>query len=407
MTKSLRDLRAWWAYKQGLLGSSSVDANICLAQSGWARSVGGSNPYVGLFAREGISPTVVNKALADQEILELPSARGCTYVLPRSHFGLGLIVGQQFSETGGEATSRKFLGLTDAELDDLCAGSFDALKSGPLDPNGIKKVLGDRVRSLGPEGKKRGQSTFLSIALGKLQREGKIRRIPVNGRLDSQSYKYEIWESGPLTDSNLTREQAYIELAKLYFSWIGPAKLSHFQWFSGLGARICKEIIASIPVVTHGANAFPEMEGKDDWYLMQSDLDSFARFERPNSPNIKLVSSLDGLFLLRRDFRPLLDPDHLDIHLFSDAKQTAVGLLADLPNNVISDRGQVIGFWEYDSYANEIMFASFAPESKQLQTEVESVQTMIRTELGDARNFSLDSPESRKPYVDALRKLKK
>ena len=47
-------LRAWWWHRQGLDGSlPGAEPGDVLARTGWARSVGGSNPYLSLFARAG------------------------------------------------------------------------------------------------------------------------------------------------------------------------------------------------------------------------------------------------------------------------------------------------------------------------------------------------------------------
>jgi hypothetical protein len=94
-----KKLRAWWSKKQGLDGSlkKSGIAEI-LQKTGWARSVGGVNPYLTLFVRARVSRQAMDTALANIEIHELPSARGCTYVLPASDFALGLKAGQGFGD---------------------------------------------------------------------------------------------------------------------------------------------------------------------------------------------------------------------------------------------------------------------------------------------------------------------
>ena len=49
-------LRAWAWHKQGLDGTlQGADAADVLTTAGWARSVGGANPYLTLFARAGTS----------------------------------------------------------------------------------------------------------------------------------------------------------------------------------------------------------------------------------------------------------------------------------------------------------------------------------------------------------------
>jgi len=75
-----------------------------LAREGWpwggARPqrlgalVGGVGPYLTFFSRARLSRETVDQAVADVEIHELPAARGCTYVVPKSDYALALTVGQ-------------------------------------------------------------------------------------------------------------------------------------------------------------------------------------------------------------------------------------------------------------------------------------------------------------------------
>jgi len=62
-------LRAWYSHRQGLDGSlaGAKPADI-LARTGWARSVGGSAPYLTLFARGGISREQADAAVANLDI---------------------------------------------------------------------------------------------------------------------------------------------------------------------------------------------------------------------------------------------------------------------------------------------------------------------------------------------------
>jgi hypothetical protein len=184
-------LRAWWSHRQGLDGSvrEKLPAQI-LERCGWSRSVGGVGPYLTLFSRGATSREAADTAASKREIHELPTARGCTYVIPASDFALGLTVGLDF---GGDMKTALKLGVTEKEVDKLCDGVVMALANGPLDPDGIREATGKASRSLGDEGRKRGLTTTLPLALGRLQAEGRIRRVPVNGRFDQQRYKYVNW----------------------------------------------------------------------------------------------------------------------------------------------------------------------------------------------------------------------
>src|ERR1035438_7994190 len=127
-------LRAWWFHRQGLDGSmTNSSVHKVLAATGWGRSVAGSGPYLTFFSRAGLSRDAVDTAVANLEIHELPSARGCTYILPASDFALGLRVGEQFS--GGEMTLARKLGVTDSEVTKLCSAVLDSLRKSPLSPD--------------------------------------------------------------------------------------------------------------------------------------------------------------------------------------------------------------------------------------------------------------------------------
>ncbi len=105
-------LRAWWSHRQGLDGSlAGASPQEVLERCGWARSVGGVGPYLTLFARAGISREAADNAVRECEIHELPSARGCTYVVPRKDFALALRVGQPFDDSNLTMASM-FCGVT-------------------------------------------------------------------------------------------------------------------------------------------------------------------------------------------------------------------------------------------------------------------------------------------------------
>src|SRR6516225_7831198 len=153
-------LLAWWSHRQGLDGrlATRSPADV-LSETGWARSVGGTNPYFALFARAGITRETADAAVAALEIYELPSARGCTYVLPASDFALGLTVGQDFG--GSEWKLALKLGATESELDKLCDAVLKALARSALDTDELRQALGGAIRNFGPEGIKKGLATTL------------------------------------------------------------------------------------------------------------------------------------------------------------------------------------------------------------------------------------------------------
>ncbi|MGA2264223.1 MAG: hypothetical protein ABSH28_22665, partial [Acidobacteriota bacterium] len=115
-------------------------------------------------------------------------------------------------------------------------------------------------------------------------------------------------------------------------------------------------------------------------------------------PMYVLVSSLDGISHLRRDVKCLLAPEDVTRSVFCEKG------LTDLSSHAILDRGRLVGLWEYDVTTESIVWMSFVPRNKALDEAVAQTEQFIRAELGDARSFSLDSPKSRTPRIEALRK---
>jgi hypothetical protein len=315
-------------------------------------------------------------------------------VLPASDFALGLKIAQSFG--GSEMNVARKLGVTDAEIERLCTAVVAALKKGPLDPEALREATGGTSRSLGEEGKKKGLTTTLPLALGQLQPAGAIRRVPMNGRLDQQRYRYALWSPNPMAKCKLSTEEANIELARLYFAWIGPATLAEFQWFSALGVKAAKAALDPLklaPAEDGGAHL-----------MFAKDREEFRRFQVPKKPQYVLVSCLDGIALLRRDLKSLLIEEDRGRPVFCETGYKPLGGLADLPSHAILDRGRVVGLWEYDPNTGSIAWMPFIAPDKAMQQAVERTQAYVRDQLGDARSFSLDSPKSRAPRVEALRK---
>ena len=391
-------LRAWWWHRQGLDGSLwGKSPSDVLERSGWARSVGGVGPYLTLFARAGTSREAADQAVAALQIHELPTARGCTYVVPASDFAVGLKVGEEFGDAPLKTAAK--LGVSEKEIDKLCAAVLKALASGPLDPDAIREATGSTSRSLGEEGKKKGITTTLPLALGRLQARGEIRRIPVKGRLDQQRYQYTLWKPNPLATLAGSTTDALRELARRFFHWVGPATLVEFQWFSALGVKASKEVVEPLGLVPAGVGS--------DRLLLPEDADAFRAFKAPGKPQYALVSSLDSISATRRDVRTLVDVKDFDRQVVIDKTAGALGGLSDLPSHAIFDRGRLIGLWEYEVDSQSIVWATFGVKDKALDNSVKDMETFVRDQLGDARSFSLDSAKSRAPRIEALRAMKR
>jgi DNA glycosylase AlkZ-like len=305
-----------------------------------------------------------------------------------------LTVGEPFSHAETRVASK--LGVTEKEIDKLCDAVIKALAKGPLAPDEIRDATGSASRNLGEEGKKKGMVTTLPLAFGRLQVTGDIRRIPMNGRLDQQRYQYTIWRQNPLKNFKLSPDEANVELARRYFRWIGPATLSEFQQFAGLNVKETKATVEPMKLVP--------VENGSDRLMFAEDLEKFQSLKVPGKPQYALVSGIDSLALHRRDLTLLLDPKDRTNSMLKAADAKPGGGLFDLPDHAILDRGRVIGLWEYDVESESIIWTTFGVKDKALNAVVEETRTYVREQLGDARSFSLDSPKSRIPRIQILRK---
>jgi hypothetical protein len=392
-------LRAWWAHRQGLDGTlaGTPPADV-LARSGWARSVGGAGPYLTLAARAGTARADADAAVARREIHELPAARGCTYVVPAADYALALACAR--AQGDGEMAVARTLGVTDAEIDRLCDAVVAALAGDAREPDAIRAAVGGAARSLGEAGKKKGLSTTLPLALGRLQAAGRIRRVPADGRLDRQRYRYARWDDAPRWPDG---GDPFAALARRYFAWNGPATLAEWQWFSGLGARAARAAAEPLGL----APAWPG----SDRLLLPGDAAAFRDFDAPATPRYALLGSLDALFAARRDPATLLDPADAARPAPAEGRTSGgraprpLGALQDLPSHAIIDRGRLVGLWEYDADAGDVAWATFDDRHDQdaLRAAVDATAARVRDQLGDARSFSLDSPASRRPRLAALR----
>jgi hypothetical protein len=388
-------LRAWYAHRQGLDGSLEGKSSAeVLERAGWARSVGGASPYFALFSRAAITREQADADAAKLKIYELPSARGCTYVLPASDFALGLTAGQGFD---GDMKAALKLGVTETEVAKLGEAVIRALEKGPLGTEEIREACGKAVRNLGEEGKKKGVSTTLPLALGNLQASGEIRRVPINGRFDQQRYHYALWRPDPLRGFKLSPEEISTELARKYFAWIGPASVAGFQKFAGLGVKAAKAALEPLKLESF------EIAPDDQRFFLPGDRARFDAFKPPKEPRYSLLGSIDSLFELPARFQETMDAADIERVVPVTSGTKPLRSLSDLPSHPIVDRGRLVGLWEYDTETESVAWMSFVKKDKALQEAVTRTESFVRSQLGDARSFSLDNPKSRIPRIAALR----
>ena len=133
--------RAWVYSKQGLAEKLTDSPGESLLRFGWQRSVGGAKPYLALHARTGASRESIDGTAAKLQIFELPSARGCTYILPEDHFRLGLAAGRNFGSNSDLALAKR-LGVADEDVAVLREGDRERPGIGSVRPASLEASTG-------------------------------------------------------------------------------------------------------------------------------------------------------------------------------------------------------------------------------------------------------------------------
>ncbi len=383
-------MQAWWFARQGLDAPRSLSPGEVAKRYGWLRSVGSANPYLAIHSRTGAGKDEIERAVADAELVELPAARGCTYYLPCEDADIALRLAAMGSCSAEFKMAEKHLGATWDEVTKLADDMAAALASGPLDARAISSIVSPR--QLGEAGKKKGMTTTSVLGISRLQVEGRIRRLPQGGRLDTERFQYTLWEDGP-RPSEVDEETLANELADRYFSWIGPATEKEFREFTGISARLSK--LATADLV-----ACPD----DPSMLMRpDDVDAYEAVEKTDG-RVVLLSSIDSWIHLRRNLPSLLDPADAERTLPNGDQLQGANTLKDIDSHPIVMDGTVVGIWEYDYDAQEIAAWTWRPCAAVSQV-IEETGQWIADELGDFRSFSLDSPKSRVPRIELLRSL--
>ena len=165
--------RAW----TGACREGASPAEV-LAQAGWARSVGGVTPYLTVFARAGLGRAAVDAGgggsrdprTPERARLHLRRAGVRTFA---ARAGRRRRVQRRRHGAGAHARRHR-QGRWTALCDRVCPRSRKARST----PRDCSEAVGAAVKHLGEAGKKKGLTSTLPLALGRLQQAGEIRRMP-------------------------------------------------------------------------------------------------------------------------------------------------------------------------------------------------------------------------------------
>ena len=353
---------------------------------GWIYSPGCSTPYLTLWARTASFKAADLDKLVfdDHQLIQLETLRGCTMLVPRDQARVAFrIRTRTFTELSKQA--RQQMPLSDADMERLKAAILAALQSGPKTSEQLQRLVpGNLVRDFGPELKRIGLTSSLSLAVNLLKEEGKVLKQQSTKRLDSTEYSF-LLTSSLLAEAdlfNLRLEEACAQLAAQYFRAESPARVKDFAWWAGINVTDAIKAAAEVkpklvPIEVDGT--------KDEFLISESDLDAFLAF-RPHDAAVNFIPYRDTYLKGQREVVNRFVPaEHAD-KPFSRWK----GKLINDPLATIIFNGRVVGVWEWNEGAEEVdllLFDSSVPKSvdKAIHKRAAELANFIRANLGDVR----------------------
>jgi len=347
-----------WLARQFPAGRLSIAKVV--QRTGWMHTAGGAGPYLSLKAR---IPTLHSRQVDDVvygkfDVLELPSVRDSTMLVPREDAAVALAAGRRSFDA-----RLKKLSLERKELETLADRIVKTIGDGVRSADALRAELPSKlIRDLGEAGKRLGFGSTLPIALRLLQAQGRLIRLAENFRLDAKRYFYRRWpDSVPLSDPPADLDRA---LAERFLTWAAPANVDDFAFWAGIGKTAAKKALSGAP---------PPREAQ--------------RLKR----GVLLLPFRDNYFALHRGLTEFAEGVRV---LDYNNKPRRIEEVESLHHNAIVVDGQLRGIWEYDPGEEKVIWMTFQP-TREIEDAVAKTEEFIREELGDHKFYALDHGRTR------------
>ena len=403
----LSQIRSFWLERQGLASPLEAPPAELVARTGWARTLGGIDVYLALRARNpSIARANLEGELQSGALRVVPAVRGCIYLVPAAEVPLLMTLAADLSRP---RTQRELLkaGVDGQEVEDLAAAVLEVLAQGPLGTREIRKALpADSVRSLGEAGKKVGLSSPLPVALRELEFRGAIERTPVGHRLDTEVYQ---WHRSPVPDAVPTipelPEERLALVVRRVLEFFAPLSIPELATWIGIPQRDIKAALETLEVrlvAIEGCKA-PAVVLEELWSSLEQVEQAPAQFRfLPFGDNLLTVHGGPAIFT---------DPKFHDLPVerWGGAKARPLGQVNHLGRRPLFLGERLVGFWEFDPEAEEVVVglleALSAQEAEDLNDARVRLAEFLQQDLGHARSFSLDTEAALLRRATTLRSM--
>ncbi len=400
--------RVHWLRTQGLAEPLEGSLEDVVAATGWVRTLGGADVYLAVRARvPGLKRADLDAAADASRLQVIPAVRGCIYLVPRADVPLVMRVAEEAYRKRAEREHEK-VGLGAKELADVAEAALVALRKGPLSTDALRKALpAGVVRSLGEVGKKVGLSSTLPPALRHLEFEGKVERRMEGGRLDTERYLWRLTARNPFTGARVpaAAEERHARLAAIFFRQFGPATVEDFAAWAGFSQRDAKAAVARAGLVSVAVEGYADVA-----HVTEEALEAL-REKAPASTSVSLLPSQDLYVASHGGPARVTDPAHhgIQVPTWGSSKGATLGQAAHLFVRPVLDGERLVGLWEFDPKADDVVFHTFEPlaprRRKAVQARAEDVAAFLREDIGHARSVTLDSVDSVQKRADFVKSL--
>ncbi|HEX2687914.1 MAG TPA: crosslink repair DNA glycosylase YcaQ family protein [Kofleriaceae bacterium] len=396
---TLAQARALWWQNQALAGTTKGPLAALLGESGWLRTLGGTDVYIAARARRpGMKRAELDAAVTAGELRVHPAVRGCIYLVPSSAVPDLLALNALAWRTQTEKDLAK-IGKTIAVVERLAPAVLATL-SEPMTPDAIRKAFRGDIPSFGDAGKKVGLSSPLPLALRLLEFAGQIERSLEGGKLDSDRY---LWRktAGKLGTAAEDHDQRVANVVDAFLGSAGPATLAQLSAWSGRAQRELKTAIGKLDA------ACVNVEGLGEAYLRPADLTA-----KPPAPRGVALVAFEDNYLVNHGLGAVTSPKHhaIEADIWGSGKgPEALGTANHVLSRTILIDGLIAGFWEVDPRTAGAVWHTFDPAPKALARALDELThdtaTFLIDELGHAKVFTLDTMDDVQARADRIVQL--
>jgi hypothetical protein len=388
--------RTWWLTRQRLAGPAPRTIADCARACGWLPNGGGAGVYLSIRARmPRVTRDAIDRAIVDATpLMEVPGghARG-SVIAPREEAALALRLAQLSSDKHLAPQFRKGT-ISEAALDSLGTAICHVLAECPLRTTDLRQAVSfSHAQSL----------DLFQAALARLSIRGAVRRFSGEGRIDSPKYLYELVHPDDRPDAAREGDLPAVaaRLAAIFLRRNGPATREDVTWWTGFTKTEVRDALEAI-----GAERLSIPGWAKETWLLTEDRAAWEAADARADDRVLMLPFRDPFIYSRRPPAVLTDDGSATV-LDWKAKPTRVGDVDTLHHHAIVYRDVVVGVWEYDPDAEEIVTRIWGEKrglTRRVEEAAADTSQFIREQLGDAKFYAADTATSREPRIAFCRR---